>query len=171
MSAQLSAAMRKRYRGVFYLFRDWFDTAERRPPALADLHPITFVGYRSWLQESQAASTVNTHLSALRSWCDWLVEQKYLEVHPLLRLKWVRQQPKSAPAALHPRQVNALLRTAQHTRYPVRNTAILQMLLQTGMRIGECALLQWGDIALGERHGTVTIRAGKGNRARRVPLN
>jgi integrase len=64
-----------------------------------------------------------------------------------------------------------LLRAAQQTRYPERNTAILQMLLQTGLRIGECAALKWGDIVLGERKGVVLIRAGKGNRMRRVPLN
>ena len=171
MVAQLSPTTLKRYRSVFHRFSDWFAMAERRLPGLGDLHPITFVGYRSWLQETSAASTVNTHLSALRNWCDWLVERNYLDANPTLRLKLVRQQPKPAPSALHPKQVNALLRAAQQTRYPERNTAILQMMLQTGLRIGECAALQWGDIVLGERKGTVTIRAGKGNQARRVPLN
>jgi len=171
MYAQLSPATRKRYRGVFQRFTAWFEAVERRLPELADLHPITLVGYRSWLQERHAASSVNVHLSALRTWCDWLVGQKHLNTNPALQLKLVRQQSRSAPAALEPKQVNALLRAAQHTRYPVRNTAILQMMLQTGMRIGECAALGWGDIALGERKGTVIIRAGKGNQMRRVPLN
>jgi len=171
MSAQLSPATRKRYRGVFRRFMAWFEAVERRLPELADLHPITLVGYRSWLQERHAASSVNVHLSALRTWCDWLVGQKHLNTNPALHLKLVRQQSRPAPAALEPKQVNALLRAAQHTRYPVRNTAILQMMLQTGMRIGECAALRWGDIALGERKGTVIIRAGKGNQMRRVPLN
>jgi site-specific recombinase XerD len=171
MVAQLSSATCKRYRGVFHRFTDWFVSVERRLPELDDLHPVTMVGYRSWLQETCAASTINTHLSALRSWFDWLVEYKHLDAHPALRLKLVRQQPQPAPAALQPKQVNALLRAAQQTRYPKRNTAILQMMLQTGMRIGECAALQWGDIGLGERKGIVSIRAGKGNHARRVPLN
>ena len=171
LAAPLSAATLKRYRGVFNRFMAWFESAERRLAQLDDLHPITLVGYRSWLQETCRASTINTHLSALRTWCDWLVERKYLDTNPALRLKWVRQQPKSAPSALQPKQVNALLRAAQQTRYPERNTAILQMLLQTGLRIGECSALKWGDIVLGERKGTVIIRAGKGNQARRVPLN
>lgn len=171
MATHLSPATCKRYRGVFHRFAAWFAVAERRQPQLDDLHPITLVGYGSWLQETSTASTVNTHLSALRTWCGWLVEHNYLNVNPALRLKLVRQQPKPAPSALHPKQVNALLRSAQQTRYPERNTAILQMMLQTGMRIGECAMLQWGDIRFGERRGTVTIRAGKGNQVRRVPLN
>jgi site-specific recombinase XerD len=171
MITQLSSATCKRYRGVFHCFTDWFASVERRLPELDDLHPITMVGYRSWLQETCAASTTNTHLSALRTWFDWLVEYKHLDTHPALRLKLVRQQPQPAPSALHPKQVNALLRAVQQTRYPARNTAILQMMLQTGLRIGECAALQWGDIGLGERKGTVVVRTGKGNQARRVPLN
>ena len=45
------------------------------------------------------------------------------------------------------------------------------MLLQTGMRIGECQALHWQDITFRERKGTVLIRSGKGNKARTVPLN
>jgi len=40
-----------------------------------------------------------------------------------------------------------------------------------GMRLDECSQLTLDDIELGERSGRVTIRQGKGNRARVVPLN
>jgi len=39
------------------------------------------------------------------------------------------------------------------------------------MRIGECQALTWQDITFGQKSGTVSIRAGKGNKARKVPLN
>jgi site-specific recombinase XerD len=45
------------------------------------------------------------------------------------------------------------------------------VLLQTGMRLDECSQLTLDDIELGERSGRVTIRQGKGNKARVVPLN
>ena len=67
--------------------------------------------------------------------------------------------------------VNALLRAAQRSRYAKRNYAICQMLLQTGMRLGECQALRWQDLLYKERQGTVFIRAGKGNKARSIPLN
>jgi len=79
--------------------------------------------------------------------------------------------PPRAPRALKPAQFNALLRQSQHTRNPQRNTAIVQMLVQTGMRIGECAALRWTDLSYGEKRGQVRIRVGKGNKARMVPLN
>jgi site-specific recombinase XerD len=45
------------------------------------------------------------------------------------------------------------------------------MLYHTGLRAGELAALLLSDITLGERSGQVMVRRGKGNKARRVPLN
>jgi len=169
--AELSASTHRRYRAVFGRFVSWFTQMEQRPPTLDDLHPITLVGYRGMLQETDATSTVNTHLSALRTWCEWLTQQGFLDANPALRLKLAGRTEDPAPSALEPKQVNALLRAAQQTRYPLRNNAVLQMMIQTGIRIGECASLQWGDVEMSERKGVVRIRAGKGNKTRTVPLN
>jgi site-specific recombinase XerD len=76
-----------------------------------------------------------------------------------------------APKSLKPAHVNALLREAQQTRYAARDYAIIQLMVQTGMRIGECTTLRVGDAQLSEPQGQVTIRAGKGNKTRIVPLN
>lgn len=53
----------------------------------------------------------------------------------------------------------------------MRNYAIVQVLLQTGVRLSECAALTFQDISFGERGGLLSVRAGKGNKARSVPLN
>ena len=37
--------------------------------------------------------------------------------------------------------------------------------------MSECAGLTFEDIALGERSGLIQVRAGKGNKARTVPIN
>src|SRR5436853_3070735 len=52
-----------------------------------------------------------------------------------------------------------------------RNYAIVQFLLQTGLRLDECSHLMLSDIEFGERSGRVIVRSGKGNKARIVPLN
>ncbi|WP_240614571.1 tyrosine-type recombinase/integrase [Herpetosiphon llansteffanensis] len=161
----------KRYRGVLHRLCAWFASTEQRSITLADLHPINLVGYREMLRQTTAVSTVNIHVSALRIWCTWLVDQGYLDTNPAHRLKLVKRPSPLKPKALSPVQVNALLRQAQTTRNPVRNTAILQMLVQTGMRIGECAALCWHDIQYGERSGQVVIRSSKGHTTRTVPLN
>jgi integrase len=38
------------------------------------------------------------------------------------------------------------------------------VLLQTGLRIGECAALDYEDLPVGERSGSVFVRGAKGTR-------
>ena len=171
LAADRAASTCRRYVGALHQFLDWYAVQEHRPLTLLQLTPITLVGYRNALQRTVKTSTVNTHVSALRSWCTWLAERGLLTTNPAAHLKLVGRQAPLAPKALKDAQVNALLRAAAQSRHAARDTAIVQLLLQTGMRIGECAALQWDDVTFGEKHGQVLIRAGKGNKARSVPLN
>jgi len=86
-------------------------------------------------------------------------------------VKPVSGQAGSKREGLSSSQVNALLRQAQASRDSARNYAIVQVLLQTGIRLSECSALTFGDITFGERGGMLLIRAGKGNKVRSVPLN
>lgn len=107
----------------------------------------------------------------MRSWCSWLFENGFLDENPALHLKLLGQVNADTPEPLPNAAVNALLRTARRGRQGKRDYTILQMLLQTGMRMGECQALCWQDITCKERKGTVLIRSGKGNKSRTVPLN
>lgn len=169
--ADYAATTVARYGSAIRGFLTWHEQEERRLPELDDLTPIALVGYRSMLQRNRATSTTNVHVAALRAWCQWLMEQGYLQENPAARLKSVGRIERDAPEPLSNKAVNALLRAAQRGRNGRRDYAILQMLLQTGMRLGECQALRWADVTLSERKGTVFIRAGKGNKARTIPLN
>ena len=52
-----------------------------------------------------------------------------------------------------------------------RNYALVQLLLQAGLRVSEVTQLQSRDLDLRERSGMVTIVDGKGHKDRDVPLN
>jgi site-specific recombinase XerD len=160
-----------RYGGVVRHFLTWYENEERRPLVMAELTPIDLVSFRSFLQKKWSTATVNVHVSALRSWCRWLLANGYLDENPAQNVKLVGQVPADAPEPLTNTAVNALLRASRRGRHGERDYAILQMLLQTGMRIGECQALCWQDVSLQERKGIVLIRSGKGNKARNVPLN
>src|SRR5260370_1272175 len=151
----------------------WYEQEEQRRLTPEQLSPITLIGYRNFLQRTQqrATSTVNGHISALRAWCAWLTVERYLETNPAKRIKLVGRQEASSREGLSPTQVNALLRQVQSSRDAVRNYAVVQVLLQTGMRLDERSQLTLADIEFGERSGRATIRSGKGNKARTVPLN
>lgn len=161
------------YEHAIHHFLQWYEAEAQCVLTLDDLTPIVLIGYRNSLQHHQvkAVSTVNTHVAALRAWCLWLYEQQHIRTNPAARLKFVGRQPPPAPKGLSDQAINALLRKTQRTHDPGRDYAIVQLLLQTGMRIGECATLNYEDIVFGERSGMVQIRGGKGNKARKVPLN
>ncbi len=168
-----SAHTIRSYVGAVKRFLQWYQVEEQKPLEPADLTPVALVGYRNELQHRQgkATASVNAEIAALRSWCEWLFDQGYVSVNPAARLRSVGRQGQPTPKGLDDRQVNALLREASRSRHKERDYALVQVLLQTGMRIGECASLDYEDITFGERGGSVLIRAGKGNKVRSVPLN
>lgn len=164
----------RRYKSAIESFLAWYEQQEHRPLTLERLSPMTLVGYRNFLQRTQAraTSTVNGQVSALRAWCVWLTEQHYVEINPAKHIKLVGRQQASSREGLGDNQVDALLRQIHSSsRDAIRNAAIVQFLLQTGMRLDECSHLTLSDIEFGERSGRVTIRHGKGNKAQIVPLN
>ena len=135
--------------------------------------PIALIGYRNELHHAQhkSISTINLRISALRAWCGWMTEQGYLATDPAAHVKLIGGEGSSKRAGLKSAQINALLRQAQISRDKERNYAIVQVLLQTGLRLSECAALTFEDITFSERSGLLRVRAGKGNKARSVPLN
>ena len=70
-------------------------------------------------------------------------------------------------------EVHALLRAAGASSHGLaaRNYALVQLMLQAGLRVGEVAALRIADITMSDRSGSVRIRHGKGLKAREVPLN
>jgi integrase/recombinase XerC len=163
----------RRYKSAVEGFLAWYAREEQRSLTFSQLSPIALVGYRNYVQRSQrrATSRVNGQVSALRAFCAWLTEERYLEVKPAKRLKLVGRQDASSREGLDDTQINALLRQARTSRDSLRNYAIVQVLLQTGMRLDECSHLTLDDIDFGERGGQVRVRQGKGIKARVVPLN
>jgi site-specific recombinase XerD len=78
--------------------------------------------------------------------------------------------PQQSPRALKPEEQKAFLRAVERTP-AVRDRAIAQLLLYTGLRLGECAALNVDDVRVSARKGQVIVRSGKGDTYREVPLN
>ncbi len=56
-------------------------------------------------------------------------------------------------------------------RQGIRDQAIARVLLFTGLRIAELVALDTGDLSVSARKGQLTVRRGKGERYRQVPVN
>lgn len=53
----------------------------------------------------------------------------------------------------------------------IRDAAIFEVLINTGLRVSELTDLRLDDIQIGERKGMLLVRNGKGGKSREVPLN
>ena len=88
-------------------------------------------------------------------------------------VKFIRYGQKRQPKALNMKEIHALLRAAGQSTHNLakRNYALVQLLLQTGLRIGEVANLKLSDMVLNSKYGYVRVKDGKGLKVRDVPLN
>jgi site-specific recombinase XerD len=147
--------------GTYLATRSSQDYNPLRPPFA---HDYAVRDYKTYLKiESQAKPTsVNLALAA--------IDHFYLFLG-LDRPQVKREDlPKQSPRALKPEEQKAFLRAVERTP-SVRDRAITRLLFYTGLRLGECAALNIDDIHLSARKGAVTVRSGKGDTYREVPLN
>ena len=80
------------------------------------------------------------------------------------------QLAQAAPRALDEDEQRRLLRAVE--RCPsARDRTIASIFLYAGLRLSELAALEVDDVAVTARKGVVTVRSGKGDRFREVPLN
>jgi site-specific recombinase XerD len=154
-------------------FAQWFaqTTGEAFDPQAAG--PREIAGYRSYLlTRGQKPATVNRRLVALQRFYKWAHKQDHVTNNPFEVLEGVRvkQQQGIAPKWLSERQQLALLRAVRKGKH-LRDLAILETLLRTGLRVSELIDLTLADVVLSERAGKVIVRAGKGGKYREVPLS
>src|SRR5580658_10992571 len=117
-------------------------------------------------------ASVNRKLEALRRFCRWPHTTGKLRTNVAAELKLARAPRGMRPKGLLPAEVQGLLRAAGQSRRALarRNYAVVQLLLQAGLRVSEAAALRIEDLEIRERQGKVRI-CGKGNKERYVPLN
>ena len=137
------------------------------PQGITALDVRSYKGYLMTIAQFKPA-TVNRRLASLARYCAWARAQGLLQGDPLQEVKGVRQV-KPAPKALGAVELRRLLREV-HKRGIPRDIALVELLANTGLRVGEAAQLTPEDIALSTRKGKVTVRSGKGAKYRQVPL-
>ena len=75
-----------------------------------------------------------------------------------------------APKSLAPDEQRRFLRAVERCPSP-RDRAIAAVFIYAGLRLSELAALEVDDVAVTARRGRVTVRNGKGDDTRQVPLN
>lgn len=156
-------------------FVRWWEQERRRAFQPEHLTAEDLLQYRQHLLhvERLRPATVNQRIQALRQFGRWAHGSGALGADPTRGLRSVRVGRRRQPVALSLPEVHALLRAAglSARRLARRNYALVQLLLQTGLRVGEVVRLRLGDVTVRERSGVVRVRYGKGEKDREVPLN
>jgi site-specific recombinase XerD len=157
------------YRSDLGLFAAWYDGHRLEKLTASDL-----AHFRQYLsrERSMKPASINRKLEALRRFCRWAHTSGRLRTNVAAELRLARTPRGTRPKGLVAPEVQALLRAAGQSRRALarRNYAVVQLLLQAGLRVSEAAALRLEDLEIHERQGRVHIR-GKGNKERYVPLN
>ena len=172
MNSGLARTTVRAYRAAATLLIGWLEHIDQ---TIETLQPADILAYRQHLTnvEGRKAATINLRLQAIRWLCGWAHHQGYLKTNPASEVSTIRVATRRRPSGLSEAEVHRLLRAAGQSRpsQRTRNYAILQFLLQAGLRVSEVSHLRIGDVTLHDRSGHVCVREGKGAKEREVPLN
>ena len=146
-----------------------------QPPPLNQVRNVDLAAFRAHLihEQAQTPATVNRRIQGLRLFFRWMCDHDRVADNPATHLRFMRRPSAQQPPALSRPEVLALVHAAANSphRLAPRNVALVQLMLQAGLRVGETTALTHGDLQLKSRSGNVHVRDGKGLKARDVPLN
>ncbi len=128
--------------------------------------------FRRQQQAGRSPSSINRAIGAARSFCRFLFEEGRLETNPAQALRSIRLGPALAPKHLTVAEVQHLL-SLPDTDTPTgrRDHAILMLLYNTGLRVGELCALNRDDVNLPAVGWGALQVVGKGRRLHRLPIN
>ena len=114
-----------------------------------------------------STATIHGHVRTLRAFFGWLTKEEFIHQNPATGLKPPKLDHKVI-TILSDEEIRTIISTfnPQHPS-DARNQAILMMLLDAGLRIGEIVRLKMDDLHLDE--GIIKV-LGKGRKERFVPI-
>ena len=156
-------------------FFTWYGTVEARRSPIRSVRAADLGSYRNHLLdvERRKGTTVNRKLQALKRFYRFVLDAGWRKDDPTRKTKSMRTGKRLRPVELSKKEETALLRAASQSPRGLgaRNYALVQLMLQAGLRVSEVTRLKLADVTLRLRSGEVVVRDGKGHRQRVVPLN
>lgn len=117
-------------------------------------------------RRGQAPRTIQRRLSALRSFCNYLLREGVLKFNPAQSVQAPKAK-KRLPETLDVDQMSRLLSFRTDAHLSVRDKAMMELFYSSGLRLSELTGLDLNDVDLTDR----TVRVlGKGNKTRIVPV-
>jgi len=111
-------------------------------------------------------------IASLRAFALYLLSRQWQRRHIAQQLRHFRSAAPVRPPMLSASEVRRLLKSvARQARNAQRDYAVVQLMLQCGLRVGEVAQLVFGDLTLNRTNGRLRVRDRKGRSERVLALN
>lgn len=135
------------------------------------LEVLTTLNIRGFILEQTKgglnARTINLHLSALSSYCKWLIKKGSINENPVSKIIRPKEK-KRLPEFYKKEALDAYFAKDIEDNYPAyRNKLVVLMLYTTGMRREEISNLKINQLDIKRR---VIRVVGKGNKEREIPI-
>lgn len=156
-------------------FTNWYDQCYAEELNVKEVTSYHLNFFRDQILKSRRlkVSSVNRKIQTLKRFFRFLTDQKIIKTNITGSIKFIRRTKATKPNTLNKNEVHALLSVAGNSAHGLssRNYAVIQLMIQTGLRVSELINLQWRDLTLYERSGSIKVADGKGHKERTIPLN
>jgi site-specific recombinase XerD len=133
----------------------------------ADIGRAECEDFLAYIIESKSAATAKIRHTSLSLWFKWLADEEEIDRSPMLKVR-PPAVPEQPVPIMSDDELRALLKATEGKDFAARrDTAIIRLFMDTGMRRGECASLAITDVDLDQQ---VAFVLGKGRRGRACPF-
>ena len=150
-----------------YLFLNWMEerTGETFTPPIIEFDVKEYTGFLSTVQKA-SLSTINTKLSDLQSFCDFL---HFSYDFPVVKVQKKKGHVDPKVEVLNSKEIYKYRQYVQKNANRL-HIAIVETLLNTGIREAELCNLELDDIVATPKNAHIIIRDGKGGKYREIPI-
>lgn len=142
------------------------------------LHPdlCSFVSYLS-TEIKLKDTSIRRKIITLKNFYNYLIDSEIIETSPFKKLKFKFKQERKLPKTLTVSEISKILKCFEMEisslspfalKEYIRNAALIDLLISTGIRIGEAAAITLNDIIVSEH--TILIH-GKGRKQRLIYIS
>ena len=167
IASRKSAATRRAYFGDLSLWLTWCEATGLDPRA------ATRGGVDTWATTlTGAATTIARRLSSVSSWYSYLISNDVTDRNPIEAVDRPTVDRDATPTVgLSGPEATRFIRAARAATGPaaIRDAALLGMLAELGLRVGEALRLDHADLRHNLGHRTVRV-TGKGGKHRELPI-
>lgn len=163
------------YGNAMKSFGAFYTNELKKPgPYVSRLHDNDLQAFIDHLRLTRymAPASINCAVSALRFFARYALDKRLNKKDFAHGLKTFPVSPGKSPSRLMPKEIRRLIAAVNlETKNGLRDLAIVQLLIQAGLQVGEIPRLAITDVVLRKRDGHIRVFDENIHSERMVPLN